>query len=90
MDGRALSNVLRSSSVALTGPHTIVTFVLPSTSSNVVVESISMGQLGLNGCRVNPPLASENELTSSSFLGGSICRNTHFPHISFPSPVFMQ
>src|SRR5438094_2613270 len=83
MLGLRAMNVLRSSSFAFSGRHSIVTVVLPPASVKVVRVSISAGQVGAIGWRVMFPSASENELTRTRRSGGTISRYTHFPHSSY-------
>src|ERR1041385_2937642 len=76
------SKVCCSSAVALYGDQRMVSLVLPpGASSNVKIESISIGQVADSGWRVRPPASSENELMNTSRCGGTISRNMNLPHI---------
>ena len=84
------ANVRRSSGVASCGDQrTVIAVRWSPAASNTVSESVCNGHVGLSGWRLTPPAASENEVTTTSRSGGAISRNTHLPHMSWPSAVRM-
>ena len=79
-----------SSAVDWYGSHTMVIWVLPPTSANVVVEKVFKGQAADMGWRVRPPWASEKLMIMDNVVGATMSTNTHLPHISNPVGVRRQ